>query len=193
MAGGVVSSGIRSVLAAAAAACGLWAGAAAWAAEPVGTPLPVQPWRPEGVSSAAPPAPVGRAALPVSKACRGCDLRGADLRGLLLSGMDLRDADLRGADLRGSNLEGADLSGSNLQGARLAGAWLSNADLSDADLRRADLRDAVMIRALSPGVNLEGAVLVGADLHGSDLVIGGPDSEVPPLPELPTVDQKPRR
>lgn len=156
------------------------------AAEPAVVSLPVEPWQP-GV-----PAPKRRTA-PAWSACRGCDLRRADLRGLLLTGVDLRGADLRGADLRGSNLEGADLTGANLRRARLAGAWLSNADLSEADLRDADLRDAVVIQALTPGVQLAGAVLVGAQITGSDLVIGGPEERVPPLPALPGADQKPRR
>ena len=157
-----------------------------WAAEPARLSLPVQPWQLRGPVALRPTAP------PWS-ACRGCDLRRADLHGLLLTGVDLRGADLRGADLRGSNLEGADLTGADLRRARLAGAWLSNADLSEADLRDADLRDAVLIQALTPGVQLEGAVLVGAQITGSDLVIGGPEERVPPLPVLPAADQKPRR
>lgn len=156
------------------------------AAEGAVVSLPVQPWQPR--------VPVlRRPTAPAWSACRGCDLRRADLRGLLLTGVDLRGADLRGADLRGSNLEGADLTGANLRRARLAGAWLSNADLSEADLRDADLRDAVVIQALTPGVQLAGAVLVGAQITGSDLVIGGPEERVPPLPALPGADQKPRR
>ena len=156
------------------------------AAEPAVVSLPVQPWQPRV------PVPM-RPTAPAWSSCRGCDLRRADLRGLLLTGVDLRGADLRGADLRGSNLEGADLTGANLRRARLAGAWLSNADLSEADLRDADLRDAVVIQALTPGVQLAGAVLVGAQITGSDLVIGGPEERVPPLPALPGADQKPRR
>ena len=151
------------------------------AAEPAVVSLPVQPWQPRV------PVPM-RPTAPAWIACRGCDLRRADLRGLLLTGVDLR-----GADLRGSNLEGADLTGANLRRARLAGAWLSNADLSEADLRDADLRDAVVIQALTPGVQLAGAMLVGAQITGSDLVIGGPEERVPPLPALPGADQKPRR